>query len=39
LVQRVDYDGGKETVAITFHPNGILALADELAAQTQEKIA
>jgi hypothetical protein len=39
VVQRVDYDGGKETLAITFHPNGILALADELAGQTQEKTA
>lgn len=30
LVQRVDYDGGKETVSITFHPAGIKGLAEEL---------
>ncbi len=39
VVQRVDYDGGKETVAITFHPTGFEALAGELAAQTKEKTA
>jgi site-specific DNA recombinase len=39
VVQRVDYDGGKETVAITFHPTGLEALAGERAAQTQEKTA
>jgi len=33
LVQRVDYDGPKGTVAITFHPTGIKTLADELKQQ------
>ena len=31
LVQRIDYDGGRGKVAITFHPYGIRALADERA--------
>ncbi len=31
LVQRVDYDGARGKVAITFHPAGIQALANELA--------
>jgi site-specific DNA recombinase len=39
LVERVDYHGGKETVAITFHPTGIKALADELARQAKERSA
>jgi len=30
LVQRVEYDGEKSTVAVTFHPAGIKTLADEL---------
>jgi site-specific DNA recombinase len=30
LVERVDYDGQKETVSVTFHPAGIRTLADEL---------
>jgi len=30
LVQRVDYDGRKGTVSVTFHPTGIKALAHEL---------
>ncbi|MDR1611891.1 MAG: recombinase family protein [Planctomycetota bacterium] len=30
LVQRVDYDGGKGTVSVTFHPAGIKTLAEEL---------
>jgi len=29
LVQRVDYDGEKETVSVAFHPAGIKTLADE----------
>ena len=29
-VQRVDYDGEKGTVSVTFHPAGIKTLADEL---------
>src|SRR5262249_9764981 len=33
LVQRVDYDGARGKVAITFHPAGIKTLADELADQ------
>jgi site-specific DNA recombinase len=31
LVERVDYDGAKGTVAVTFRPSGIKTLADELA--------
>ena len=27
LVERVDYDGAKGTIAVTFHPNGIKTLA------------
>ena len=30
LVERVDYDGAKGTVAITFHPTGIRSLVDEM---------
>jgi len=33
LVERVDYDGATGKVSITFHPNGIKTLADELATQ------
>ena len=32
LVERVDFDGERETVAITFRPTGIRSLADEVAA-------
>jgi site-specific DNA recombinase len=39
LVQRVEYDGGKETVAIRFRPQGIQALADEWVASAQETTA
>jgi site-specific DNA recombinase len=39
LVERVDYDGSQKVVSITFHPTGIQALADELAARQQEKSA
>jgi len=35
----VAYDGGQETVAITFHPGGFRALADELATYTSEDTA
>ncbi len=38
LVERVDYDGGKGTIAITFRPNGIKTLAGE-ARQIQEVAA
>ncbi len=38
LVERVDYDGAKKTVVITFHPAGIQALAEERAAQAKEPI-
>ncbi|MCC7409110.1 MAG: recombinase family protein [Phycisphaeraceae bacterium] len=34
LVERVDYDGKAGTVAVTFRPNGIKALAQELAETT-----
>ena len=30
LVERVDYDGAKGKVSITFHATGIKSLADEL---------
>lgn len=30
LVQRVDYDGDKGTVSVTFHPAGIKMLSNEL---------
>ena len=40
LVERVDYDGSKGKVSITFHPSGIQTLADELAQhKIQEKSA
>jgi site-specific DNA recombinase len=37
LVARVDYDGARGKVAISFHPAGIEALADELASRNQEE--
>jgi site-specific DNA recombinase len=39
LVERVDYDGANGKVTITFHPNGIRTLADELASQDTEDAA
>ena len=39
LVQRVDYDGARGTVSITFHPAGIRALADELAGREEGRSA
>jgi site-specific DNA recombinase len=39
LVERVDYDGAKGKVAITFHPPGIKTLADELARRGKERSA
>jgi site-specific DNA recombinase len=33
LVQRVDYDGDKGTVSVTFHPTGIETLSREMAAE------
>ncbi|NLE57407.1 MAG: recombinase family protein [Planctomycetes bacterium] len=36
LIQRVDYDGVKGNISITFHPTGIKTLADEL---SEEAIA
>jgi len=39
LVQRVAYDGGKETVSITFRADGLRALAGELAAHTTGRTA
>jgi hypothetical protein len=36
LVERVDYDGEKGTVSVTFHPTGIGALAD-LSAEASAK--
>ena len=37
LVERVDYDGARGTVAITFHPAGLKALAAEQLTPTKEK--
>jgi site-specific DNA recombinase len=39
LVERVEYDGSRNVVSITFHPTGIKTLADELASRQQEKSA
>jgi len=39
LVERVDYDGSKGKVSITFHASGIKTLATEIAAQQKEKSA
>jgi site-specific DNA recombinase len=39
LVERVDYDGATGRIAITFHPTGIKALAQQLADQRQERSA
>jgi site-specific DNA recombinase len=39
LVERVVYDGGAGKVAVTFHPTGIKALADELAGRREEQCA
>jgi hypothetical protein len=37
LVERVEYDGTKKTVVITFDPAGIQALADQWAAHAKEQ--
>jgi hypothetical protein len=39
LVERVDYDGEKGTLSVTFHPSGIRSLTDlpALAAQSRGK--
>ncbi len=37
LVERVDYDGAAETVAVTFRPAGIKTLAEELAQEQLEQ--
>jgi site-specific DNA recombinase len=39
LVERVDYDGSKGKVSITFRPTGIKTLARELSGQGKERIA
>jgi site-specific DNA recombinase len=39
LVEHVDYDGAQGKVTISFHSTGVRALADELAARTQEQRA
>jgi hypothetical protein len=39
LVERVDYDGHKGTLAVTFHPTGIRTLADRLSQQSKEMSA
>ena len=36
LVERVNYDGARGKVSITFHPTGIKALADELASRKEK---
>ena len=35
LIEKVEFDGEKGSVAITFYPAGIKTLADELAAEQQ----
>jgi site-specific DNA recombinase len=37
LVEKVEYDGGAGTVAVTFRPAGIKTLADELAQEQHEQ--
>jgi site-specific DNA recombinase len=39
LVERIDYDGAKGTLEITFHQTGIKTLADELASNSEEMTA
>jgi site-specific DNA recombinase len=39
LVERVDYDGSRGTIAITFHPAGIKALSDDRTNSALEKRA
>jgi site-specific DNA recombinase len=39
LVQRVDYDGARGKLSLTFQPAGIKALADELAERGKERLA
>jgi site-specific DNA recombinase len=39
LVRRVDYDGARQAVAITFHPAAMQALAEERSAQALEETA
>jgi site-specific DNA recombinase len=39
LVERVDFDGAKGKVTISFHPTGIRALADEIAGRAEERRA
>jgi site-specific DNA recombinase len=39
LVERVDYDGARGKVAVTFHPTGIKSLAAEITNERKEKTA
>lgn len=39
LVERVDYDGAKGTMSLTFHPAGIKTLADDMGDIKREMIA
>jgi hypothetical protein len=39
VVERVDYAGGRQKVAVTFHPAGIKTLAEELACQVEDESA
>jgi site-specific DNA recombinase len=39
LVERVDYDGSRSVVSITFHPTGFETLADEVARRQREQSA
>ena len=39
LVERFDYDGSTGKLKITFHPNGIRTLANQLASQDSEDAA
>jgi hypothetical protein len=35
LIEKVEFDGAKGSVAITFYPAGVKTLADELMAEQQ----
>jgi site-specific DNA recombinase len=39
LVERVDFNGATNTVAITFHPSGIKTLADEITGRQRGRTA
>lgn len=39
LVKRIDYDGDAGTVSLTFHPEGLRDLTDEVPSETGEEVA